>query len=370
VGRLTALVDVHVSSGSGRLPLDTHHTPLVLSALNIHHLLHHPQALVHALAARCVAEVILAAPGMLGSLELLFNPTGLLHSLARALSHFTSLPPGPSPHSPSAMLAHLRLTSTDLATQLADWSLTSLAGWALSVARILRAARQQPRVKPPETQRDLGSSEWVWMRSTTLLRSGLGQSLAFVATPVYDALHLLALTSQALLELSGVREGQARGVQAPEAPASGGLAVLRHCCWPGRLRLALLPHLQEEHFQAHAIVQAITIELEGKFSWAIPFPAILLTTKHIFVLESDTSFVCARLPLITSTFVEEVGESLIISALGAHVWQRDVGNSNTTTKNIHQNNSTESSVILKLFVHLGKEGWLIFLPSLRFAHCC
>ena len=40
--------------------------------------------MLHSLLAHALAEAMLSAPGMLGSLDLLFNPTGLLHSLGQA----------------------------------------------------------------------------------------------------------------------------------------------------------------------------------------------------------------------------------------------------------------------------------------------
>ena len=40
--------------------------------------------MLHGLLAHALAEALLSAPGMLGSLDLLFNPTGLLQSLSQA----------------------------------------------------------------------------------------------------------------------------------------------------------------------------------------------------------------------------------------------------------------------------------------------
>ena len=43
--------------------------------------------MLHGLLAHALAEALLSAPGMLGSLDLLFNPTGLLNSLTQAWGH-------------------------------------------------------------------------------------------------------------------------------------------------------------------------------------------------------------------------------------------------------------------------------------------
>lgn len=47
-------------------------------------LLYRPSIMLHGLMAHALAEALLSAPGMLGSLDLLFNPTGLLQSLGQA----------------------------------------------------------------------------------------------------------------------------------------------------------------------------------------------------------------------------------------------------------------------------------------------
>jgi len=47
-------------------------------------LLFQPSVMLHGLLAHALAEALLSAPGMLGSLDLLFNPTGLLQSLSQA----------------------------------------------------------------------------------------------------------------------------------------------------------------------------------------------------------------------------------------------------------------------------------------------
>lgn len=66
MAKVTALVDIHLSS---RLTIDTHATPVQLSALSARRLLHPPALFAHAAAARAVAELILSAPGMVRALE-------------------------------------------------------------------------------------------------------------------------------------------------------------------------------------------------------------------------------------------------------------------------------------------------------------
>lgn len=52
--------------------------PVTLSRIAAHSALFRPHVLVRGLMAHGIAEGLLNAPQMLGSLELLFNPTGLV----------------------------------------------------------------------------------------------------------------------------------------------------------------------------------------------------------------------------------------------------------------------------------------------------
>ena len=77
ISRVQLLLDVHVSNSAGAgIPLDTHAAPLTLSPVIASRLLFRPSVVAHGLLAHFVAEALLSAPQMLGSLELLLNPTG------------------------------------------------------------------------------------------------------------------------------------------------------------------------------------------------------------------------------------------------------------------------------------------------------
>lgn len=58
--------------------------PLSVAGVGASRLLFQPSVMLHGLLAHALAEALLSAPGMLGSLDLLFNPTGLLQSLSQA----------------------------------------------------------------------------------------------------------------------------------------------------------------------------------------------------------------------------------------------------------------------------------------------
>lgn len=82
ISGLQLLLDVHLSQhSSAGIPLDTHAAPLGLAPISVCNVLFRPSVIAHGLLAHFVAEALLSAPQMLGSLELLLNPTGV-HDMA------------------------------------------------------------------------------------------------------------------------------------------------------------------------------------------------------------------------------------------------------------------------------------------------
>ena len=72
--------------------LSPRRAPLTLSRNEAHEALFRPHVLVRGLAAHLMAEALLNAPQMLGSLQLLFNPTGLVESLRAGMGDLIGLP--------------------------------------------------------------------------------------------------------------------------------------------------------------------------------------------------------------------------------------------------------------------------------------
>jgi hypothetical protein len=65
---------------------------VTLSALRGRQLLFRPGLMVQGAMAHYTAGALLSAPGVLGSLELLLNPTGLLHSMSAGMADLLGLP--------------------------------------------------------------------------------------------------------------------------------------------------------------------------------------------------------------------------------------------------------------------------------------
>lgn len=66
--------------------------PVTLSGLQGRQLLFRPAVMAQAAAAHFTAEALMNVPRLLGSLELLLNPTGLLASLSAGLNDLLGLP--------------------------------------------------------------------------------------------------------------------------------------------------------------------------------------------------------------------------------------------------------------------------------------
>lgn len=78
-----------------------------------------PHVLARGLAAHALAEALLGAPRMLGSLALLLNPAGLVRSLQEGVGDLVGLPwAGLSQGSASMFLAGLGLGSASLLRNL------------------------------------------------------------------------------------------------------------------------------------------------------------------------------------------------------------------------------------------------------------
>lgn len=67
-------------------------TPISLPHIHGRSLFFRPSIMLQGLLAHYAAEALLNAPAVLGSLELLLNPTGLLHSMGQGFEDLVGLP--------------------------------------------------------------------------------------------------------------------------------------------------------------------------------------------------------------------------------------------------------------------------------------
>lgn len=110
-----------------------------LPALRAEGLLFRAAVMLRALAAHLAAEALLNAPRVLGSLELLFNPTGLVTSVSQGLQDLFALPLAALESRSAAQFATgLGLGGASLLRHLSSWTLTSVSGFSGAVASVLQ----------------------------------------------------------------------------------------------------------------------------------------------------------------------------------------------------------------------------------------
>eukprot|EP00887_Chlorella_sp_A99_P008011 scaffold12.g8011.t1 len=287
------LVDVHLAAGTAGVPVDTHRrgaeeeevgprpaavasagarrldgaprpprgarrAPLSLSRIAAHEVLFRPHVLVRGLMAHSVAEAVLNAPQILGSLQLLFNPTGLVTSVRQGVADLIGLPfAALQARSASQFISGLGLGSVSLVRHISGWTLTSIAGFSHAFARAVDSAvaiRQGSAARPPPehlahglAQGLAGLGSGVAAGLAAVVRApmqgyasgsgvlgGIGRGLlGAVGLPVSGALGLVGSTAEGLARSAGVSHAPRRrrpgrvaraggGGGAPGAPGAGG----------------------------------------------------------------------------------------------------------------------------------------------------
>ncbi|DBA79124.1 TPA: Protein argonaute-3, variant 2 [Trebouxia sp. C0004] len=151
IAKVRLLFDIHVANGGPNIPfaLDTHRAPLSVAGVGASRLLFQPSVMLHGLLAHALAEALLSAPSMLGSLDLLFNPTGLLQSLSQAWGDLLLGPLAAiEARSPSQFLVGLGAGGATFVRQLSAWTLGSIGGFSNASSRVLaRALQTQPAAR-------------------------------------------------------------------------------------------------------------------------------------------------------------------------------------------------------------------------------
>eukprot|EP00873_Tetraselmis_striata_P036307 jgi/Tetstr1/456571/TSEL_043291.t2 len=159
VAQITLLADMHLSGTSALVPIrvDTRQSPVQLSRIHLHNAMYRPGVLARGFSAHVMAEAMLSAPLMVGSLELLFNPTGLLSSVSAGVYDLLAMPlAGLESRSATAFLLGVGAGSVSLISHLSGWTLTSISGFSTAFARVLEMAVSSRRPGFYGSSRSLG----------------------------------------------------------------------------------------------------------------------------------------------------------------------------------------------------------------------
>mmetsp|Transcript_35437 Transcript_35437/g.88412 ORF Transcript_35437/g.88412 Transcript_35437/m.88412 type:complete len:326 (+) Transcript_35437:293-1270(+) len=122
----------------------THRAPLRFGEIAAVGVLHNPRHLALGLAASYVADGVLSAPMVIGSLELLGNPAWLLTSLLRGMGDLVRLPlAGLRRSGPLGLIGGLQNGVLSLLRNGADGALTSVHSLSSGVARNLSVSQRR-----------------------------------------------------------------------------------------------------------------------------------------------------------------------------------------------------------------------------------
>jgi hypothetical protein len=139
IGQLNASADIHLTPARTGLPLavDTDQSPLSISKISINSISAPFHKLLLALTKHIAAEALLNAPLVLGSLQLFFNPTGLVRSIQRGVANMIDLPLQGLQHGPLQFIAGVGQGSVSLVKEISGWSLSSIVGFSRAASNAL-----------------------------------------------------------------------------------------------------------------------------------------------------------------------------------------------------------------------------------------
>ena len=149
-------------------------TPLGFAPLSLKHVLASPARFAQDLAANYVADALIVAPALVGSLEILGNPTALFRSVGTGLYDLVAMPMnGAEEDGFRGLLKGIGSASISFSKHLTQGTLNSLAGFSTSVARNLdRLSFDRNHVKRREARRLLPSSSLFSSSSSSPSRDG------------------------------------------------------------------------------------------------------------------------------------------------------------------------------------------------------
>ena len=139
LGKLNASADIHLSPARTGLPMavDTDQSPLSISKISISSISLPFPMLLQGLTKHIVTEALLNAPLVLGSLQLFFNPTGLVRSIQRGVANMIELPLQGLQQGPLQFIAGVGQGSVSLVREISGWSLSSVVGFSRAASNAL-----------------------------------------------------------------------------------------------------------------------------------------------------------------------------------------------------------------------------------------
>jgi vacuolar protein sorting-associated protein 13B len=208
---------------------------VTFSAVNVSHVACPAPKLARELLASFIADALLSSPALVGSLELLGNPTGLLRSMSRGVYSLFALPieRARSDGTTGGVLAGLAQGWSALVTHVSHGTLVSLSGLAGSLSRNLdRLSLDDEHVRRREVARRDASNAGVASGLASGMR-GLTSGLWSAASGLVSA--PLHAASQGGWRLGSIAQGVSKGLLGAITKPIGGQ-------WPHRRRQCRCRH--------------------------------------------------------------------------------------------------------------------------------
>jgi hypothetical protein len=139
IGQMNASADIHLTPAKTGLPVavDTDRSPLSIPKMSISSISTPMHLLLQGLTKHIVAEALLNAPLVLGSLQLFFNPTGLVRSIKRGVANMIDLPLQGLQQGPLQFIAGVGQGSVSLVKEISGWSVSSVVGFSRAASNAL-----------------------------------------------------------------------------------------------------------------------------------------------------------------------------------------------------------------------------------------
>lgn len=143
--------------------------------------------LLKAIGAHYAGEAIINVPRLLGSLDLILNPAGILTGLTRGVSDMMLLPyKGLSENSIGGLLAGIGQGSVSLVSHVASSTFSSIGGFSSAIAHVIDTATSAaPRPRGPTRGAQAGAASLSGSQSSGVLNAvaaPLTGTLAFVGS--------------------------------------------------------------------------------------------------------------------------------------------------------------------------------------------
>jgi hypothetical protein len=179
------------SSLAARVFVGVGQMPLLLSAVELNAVYCAANPLVREMLANYLADAVVRTPVLLGSLDLLGNPTFLVQSLGKGLHDLVELPRNALPQGPTAFVSALGGGFLSFLHHAGEGSLTSVSGFSNSLARNVEQLSPEDLFTLQRTvaraQPHTGIGGGIIRGVTTLGQSVAGGLIGVLSSPIQGA---------------------------------------------------------------------------------------------------------------------------------------------------------------------------------------